>query len=147
MKYISILIIFSSCIPQKKIIELCADRYTIKDSIIYIDRYDTVYEFKQAEAVYFWDNKYIYDTIEVKKIKAVNKYIDKVIYRENKAKLELLEIEKRKIIKEKEEVTEKMKKAEYQLKVYKQIRNLIFALLLLSITFYISLKTIFKKWL
>lgn len=87
MRYIIILFLFSSCITQKEFRQLCQDKYIIKDSIIYYDRYDTIYEKLKGDTIIFWDNKFIHDTTIVKKIKHINKYTEKIIYRENVANL------------------------------------------------------------
>lgn len=147
MRFIIVLLIFSSCISEKKINQLCIDKYIIKDSVIYIERQDTIYEYLKADTIYFWNNKYIQDTITIKKIKSINKYIDKIVYRENTAKIDLLEKEKQELIQDKNNITNLMTKINEQLKVYKLFRNLIVAIALLSLFFYIYLKTISKKWL
>lgn len=140
MKYIAILLIFISCNSERRIIGVCADKFLIRDSIVYLDKYDTIFEYKQGDTMYLWDNRYIHDTTRVKSIKNIIKYQEKIVYRENVAKVKVLEGENEKngiaIIKLKE-----------QLKLYKTIRNIIIAIMLLSIFFSIYIKTISKKWL
>ena len=140
-------VILISCNTEKKIIGLCADKFIIKDSIVFIDRFDTIFEPHQIDTMYLWNNKYIFDTIKLKTIKSINKYQDKIIYRENTAKVDILNNKLKDIEKVNNQQQQEVMKMKEQIKVYKILRNMFFALVLLSIFFYIYLKTISKKWL
>lgn len=140
MKYIAILLIFISCNSEKRIIGVCADKFLIRDSVVYVDRYDTIYDYRQGDTMYLWDNKYIHDTTTIKSIKGIVKYKEKIVYRENVAMVKVLKDEN-----EKNSIT--IIKLKEQLKLYKTIRNIIISIVVLSIFFSIYLKTISKKWL
>jgi hypothetical protein len=147
MKYIIILLIFISCNSQKKIIGLCADKFIIKDSIVYIDKYDTIFDIKQPDTLFLWDNKYIYDTTRIKTIKNIIKTKEKIVYRENKARVEQLSIDNKKLSENNTNKNLIIHKLKDQLRYYKTIRNLIISILVLAIFFSIYIKTISKKWL
>jgi hypothetical protein len=145
MRYLILILLFSSCISEKKLTTECADKFIIRDSVVYIERYDTLYEKGVHDTLVLWENKYYTDTIN--RIKSINKYIDKIIYRENTARVQSLnnlysELDK----KYKEELIEGNKMKE-QIKFYKSIRNVIIGCSILFILFTIYIKTISKKWL
>jgi hypothetical protein len=140
-------ILLISCHSEKKIIGLCADKFIIKDSIVFIDRYDTIFEYKKADTILFWENKYIYDTTTIKTIKNIVKYQDKIIYRENVANIELLKIDNKQLYEVNSKLQNKITELKEELKVYKTIRNTIFAITLLAVLFSFLIKTISRKWL
>lgn len=147
MKYIIAIFLFTSCISQKKLTDKCVDKFIIKDSVVYVNRYDTLYEKGVHDTLVFWNNKYYYDTITINKIKSINKYVDKIIYRENTAKVESLNVMYQALDKKYQQQINEAIKMKEQIKFYKTIRNLIIGCSILFILFTIYIKTISKKWL
>lgn len=140
MRYIIILLLFISCNSQRDITGICAEKFIIKDSIVFVNRYDTIFEKGIHDTLVFWDNKYFFDTISINKIKHINKYVDKIIYRENTAKIEALNISYNKLnAKNKEQEIEIIKMKE-KIKFYNNLRNIIIACIMLLLVLYISLK-------
>lgn len=146
MRYLLICIVFCGCASQKSIVDLCADKFLIKDSIIFVDKYDTIFEFKPQDTLYLWDNKYIHDTTRIKSIKTIIKYKEKMIYRENLAKVESLNKENKKLLDENKVKQDTIVELKEKLKVYRGVRNMFIAVLLLALIFSVIIKTISKKW-
>lgn len=147
MKYIYILILFTSCVSTKRIADKCADNFIIKDSVIYQERYDTIYEQAKHDTLIFWDNKYIFDTIKSNKIISINKYIDKIVYRENAAKIYLLNNQNDVLKKTNDAMGIRIDKLEENLKVYKIIRNTIITISIFILLGLLLLKKLPTKWL
>ena len=138
----TLIFILSSCVSTNRLSKLCDDKFVIKDSIIYIDRYDTIWESIPNDTLI--DVITRTDTInqyfERNKIKYINKYKDKIVYRENTGLVYQLKSQNDKI-------SSKNKELEMKLKFYKKMRNILIAIILFAISFQIILKTITKKWL
>jgi hypothetical protein len=147
MKYIYTLILFTSCVGSKNIADKCADKFIIKDSVIYQERYDTIYEQAQHDTLIFWGNKYIVDTIKSNKIISINKYIDKIIYRENAAKIYVLNNQNNVLKKTNDAMGIRIDKLEANIKVYKIIRNTIIAISIFMLLLLFLLKKLPTKWL
>lgn len=147
MKYIFIILIFLSCNTEKKVIGICADKFIIKDSIVYVERYDTIYEAPIHDTTIFWNNRYINDTISIKKIRTINKYIDKIVYRENVARVVELNNENTILHKSKEALGVRVDKLESELQIYKIIRNTIISLFISILLLLFLLKKLPTKWL
>jgi hypothetical protein len=147
MKYLLLILLFTSCISEKELTNQCADKFIIKDSIVYVERYDTIYEASKIDTTILWDSKYIIDTLEIKKIKRINKYIDKIVYRENVAKIEMMKKEKDELVKDAEQKNSLLIKLNERIKTYNTIRNIVISIIILAIFFSIYIKTISKKWL
>lgn len=140
--FYTIVLTLSSCISANRLSKLCSDKFIIKDSIIYIDRYDTIYEAIPNDTIIDLITRT--DTInqyfERKRIKYINKVKDKIVYRENTGLVYQLKSQNDKI-------SNKNKELEMELKFYKKLRNILIGIILFTISFQIILKTITKKWL
>jgi hypothetical protein len=85
-----VIVFFSSCMSEKKLAKTCAEKYPIKDSVIYIERSDTIINTIKGDTIRIRislkDTLIKLDTIcpEVK-YNTITKYKDKIIYQENTA--------------------------------------------------------------
>lgn len=89
---IVVLFSFTSCMSEKKLAQVCADKYPVKDSTVIIERIDTTYEYVKGDSIkvpFYIKGEVIYkDTIcPPVKSKLVTKYKEKIVYQENTAKL------------------------------------------------------------
>lgn len=138
----TLIVLLTSCISTNKLSQLCSDKFIIKDSIIYIDRYDTIFEIIPNDTIIDLITRT--DTInqyfERKRIKYINKVKDKIVYRENTGLVFQLKSQNDKML-------GRNKQLETELRLYKKLRNILIGIILFAISFQIILKTITKKWL
>lgn len=87
-----VLFAFTSCMSEKKLAQVCAEKYPVKDSTVIIERIDTTYEYVKGDSIkvpFYIKGAVVYkDTIcPPVKSKVVTRYKEKVVYQENTAKL------------------------------------------------------------
>ncbi len=134
-------IVFYSCITEKKISAICIEKYPAKDSIVVEVKIDTLYEYIKGDStiveVPIHDSVYIKDTSFYKtKTLKVTKTIQKLVYRENTAKIEVLSKELDNANKKVKELNEKYKMLSLENKEFKKIRlYIIVALVIMSVLF------------
>jgi hypothetical protein len=97
-----ILVFLTSCMSQKKLAKVCADKFPVKDSTIIIEKIDTTYEYVKGDSIrvqmVVHDSVLIKDTIcPPVKIPKVTRYKEKIVYQENTAKVFVCESELKKV--------------------------------------------------
>lgn len=97
--FIKVLALFclTSCVSEKKLAKICAEKYPIKDSIVYVASTDTLYEYVKGDSIkleYIVNNVIKYkDTIcPPKRVKTIIKSTQKIVYQENTAKTHILQV-------------------------------------------------------
>jgi hypothetical protein len=93
---IKVLIVFAftSCMSEKKLAQVCAEKYPVKDSTIIIEKVDTTYAYIKGDSIkvpFYLKGEVVYkDTIcPPVKVAQVTKYKEKIVYQENTAKLSI----------------------------------------------------------
>jgi|694.fasta_scaffold48832_5 hypothetical protein len=87
-----VLFVFTGCMSEKKLAQVCADKFPIKDSTVIIERVDTTYQYIKGDSIrvpFYLKGKVVYkDTIcPPVRVPQVTKTKEKIVYQENTAKL------------------------------------------------------------
>lgn len=148
---ILLLVLLSGCMSQKKLAQVCADTFPIKDSTIIVEKIDTVIEYIKGDSIrvpFYVDGGIIYkDTICPHiKVRTVFKTNEKVVYKESTAKTTQLQNEINDLKKDITEKSEKLKIAQTENEDLIGFRRKVFfgfGVFILSIILYIVSK--FKR--
>lgn len=142
-----------SCIPQKKLASICAEKFPSADSSVVIEKVDTAYLYKQGDSIFIevpvHDTSYIKDSSSHKQIlTVVTKTIHKTIYKENKAKIKVLEVQNWKVTQNLKKLSNANAILEYQNKRYKKIQlYIVISLVVMSGLFlFRTLKSLVRLW-
>jgi hypothetical protein len=142
-KLIKVLIVFAftSCMSEKKLAQVCADKFPIKDSTVIIERVDTTYQYIKGDSIrvpFYLKGEVVYkDTIcPPVRVPQVTKTKEKIVYQENTAKVKVCELQV-------QEMSQKIQKLTYDnAKLEKENGSLIkFRNIVLGIMFVIVLAT------
>lgn len=148
---ILLLVLVSGCMSQKKLAQVCADTYPVKDSTVIVQKIDTVIEYVKGDSIrvpFYIDGGIIYkDTIcPPVKVRTIFKTNEKVVYQENTAKSTKMQNQIDDLNRDITEKREKLKIAETENKDLIGFRRQVFfgfGIFILSIILYIVSK--FKR--
>jgi hypothetical protein len=151
MRYIIICLLFVSCVSEKKIAKVCAEKYPIKDSTIIIEKIDTTYEYIKGDSIkipFYIKGEVIYkDTIcPPVKFPKITKSKEKIVYQENTAKSALFEFQMKDMSQKLAKVNDDYKKLEQKVRSRTKQRNILFIILGIIILFKV-LKYALYRWL
>jgi hypothetical protein len=151
MRYLIICLLFVSCVSEKKIAKICADKYPIKDSTIIIEKIDTTYEYIKGDSIkvpFYLKGEVIYkDTIcPPVKVPLVTKSKEKIVYQENTAKNALFEYQMKDMSQKLAKVNDVNKQLEEKLHKRTKQRNIVFIILGIIIL-YMVFKYALYRWL
>jgi hypothetical protein len=142
-KLIKVLIVFAftGCMSEKKLAQVCADKFPIKDSTVIIEKIDTTYQYIKGDSIkvpFYLKGEVVYkDTIcPPVRVPQVTKTKEKIVYQENTAKVKVCELQV-------QEMSQKIQKLTYDnTKLEKENGSLIkFRNIVLGIMFVIVLAT------
>jgi hypothetical protein len=151
MRYLIICLLFVSCVSEKKIVKICAEKYPIKDSTIIIEKIDTTYEYIKGDSIkvpFYLKGEVIYkDTIcPPVKIPKITKSKEKIVYQENTAKSALFEFQMKDMSQKLAKANDDNKKLEDKVRSRTKQRNILFIILGLIILL-LYLKITLNRWL
>lgn len=151
MRYLIICLLFVSCVSEKKIAKVCAEKYPIKDSTIIIEKIDTTYEYIKGDSIkipFYIKGEVIYkDTIcPPVKFPKITKSKEKIVYQENTAKSALFEFQMKDMSQKLAKVNDDYKKLEQKMRSRTKQRNILFIILGIIILFKV-LKYALYRWL
>ena len=151
MRYLIICLLFVSCVSEKKIAKICAEKYPIKDSTIIIEKIDTTYEYIKGDSIkvpFYLKGEVIYkDTIcPPVKFPKITKSKEKIVYQENTAKSALFEFQMKDMSQKLAKANDDNKKLEDKVRSRTKQRNILFIILGLIILIQI-IKYALKRWL
>lgn len=136
-----VLFVFTGCMSEKKLAQVCADKFPIKDSTVIIERVDTTYQYIKGDSIkvpFYLKGEVVYkDTIcPPVRVPQVTKTKEKIVYQENTAKVKVCELQV-------QEMSQKIEKLTYDnTKLEKENGSLIkFRNIVLGIMFVIVLAT------
>lgn len=136
-----VLFVFTGCMSEKKLAQVCADKFPIKDSTVIIERVDTTYQYIKGDSIkvpFYLKGEVVYkDTIcPPVRVPQVTKTKEKIVYQENTAKVKVCELQV-------QEMSQKIEKLTYDnAKLEKENGKLIkFRNIVLGIMFVIVLAT------
>lgn len=151
MRYIFICLLFVSCISEKKLAKLCADKYPIKDSIVVIEKIDTSFQYIKGDSIrvpFIVKGDVIYkDTIcPSVRCPQITRTKEKIVYQENTAKISLCELEIKDMTQKLKKLSDENSQLKMKVKNRTDHRNILFIIICTIIAFYI-IKNKIKKWL
>lgn len=151
MRYLIICLLFVSCVSEKKIAKICAEKYPIKDSTIIIEKIDTTYEYIKGDSIkvpFYLKGEVIYkDTIcPPVKIPKITKSKEKIVYQENTAKSALFEFQMKDMSQKLAKANDDNKKLEDKVRSRTKQRNILLIILGLIILL-LYLKITLNRWL
>ena len=150
MRYLIICLLFVSCVSEKKIAKICAEKYPIKDSTIIIEKIDTTYEYIKGDSIkvpFYLKGEVIYkDTIcPPVKFPMITKSKEKIVYQENTAKSALFEFQMKDMSQKLAKVNDDNKKLEDKVRSRTKQRNILLIILGIIILLQV-LKFALKRW-
>jgi ribosomal protein L14E/L6E/L27E len=97
IKILFVMFVLQSCMTNKKLAQKCADKFPIKDSTVIVERIDTTYVTIKGDTIrvpFKSGDSIVYKLVQCppKKLAQVVKYKEKLVYRENTAKVTILNI-------------------------------------------------------
>ena len=151
MRFVFLLIFISSCMSEKKLAKVCADKFPVKDSIVVIETTDTTYEYIKGDSIRIYtkinEKVYVTDTIcPEKKVATVIKFRDKVVYQENTAKIKVCEEANNNMMKVLDATTDKNKNLQEKIDNRTKQRNWLVLILALIIAWKI-IRLKIKQWI
>ena len=132
---------FTSCMSEKKLAQVCADKYPIKDSTVIIERVDTTYQYIKGDSIkvpFYLKGEVVYkDTIcPPVRVAQVVKTKEKIVYQENTAKVKVFELQVKDMSQKIDKLTDDKRKLEQKNESLIKFRNIV-----LGIMFVIVLAT------
>ena len=132
---------FTSCMSEKKLSQVCADKYPIKDSTVIIERVDTTYQYIKGDSIkvpFYLKGEVVYkDTIcPPVRVAQVVKTKEKIVYQENTAKVKVFELQVKDMSQKIDKLIDDKRKLEQKNESLIKFRNIV-----LGIMFVIVLAT------
>ncbi len=151
MRIIFLLIFLTSCMSEKKLAKVCAEKFPIKDSIVVIETTDTTYEYIKGDSIRIYtkinEKIYVTDTIcPEKKVPTIIKFRDKIVYQENTARIRVCQEVSDSLAKVLDEVKGKNKNLQEKISNRTKQRNWLILILALIIAWKI-VKIKIKQWI